>query len=210
MPVPSRSEQPHAAHGAGDGAPAKRSRPESTQSVSPPRVASPKARTGHSSRRVDVIEKRRRAEDLKTNRDGTISALIRRAKNDQFGAGRLGLLSKKTVSRLRCWLRLANLKSGPVFRAIDRHGHVRHEALDGSSINRIIKAMASDARLPKATAQALSGHSMRVGRAQDLMLDGFDLLPIMKAGGWKSFSVVGRYVENVELAKLLKGRGAWE
>jgi hypothetical protein len=38
----------------------------------------------------------------------------------------------------------------------------------------------------------------------------FDVLPIMKAGGWKSFSVVGRYVENVELAKLLKTRGVWD
>jgi hypothetical protein len=81
-----------------------------------------------------------------------------------------------------------------LFRAIDRHGHVKTEALDGSSINRIIKAMARDARLPKATTTGLSGHSMRVGRAQDLMLDGFDVLPIMKAGGWKSISVVGRYV----------------
>ena len=149
-------------------------------------------------------------EDLKPNRDGTMTILIRRAKDDQFGAGRLGLLSKRTVGRLREWLRQAGLKTGALFRAIDRHGHVRTEPLDGSSINRIIKAMARDARLPKATAEGLSGHSMRVGRAQDLMLDGFDLLPIMKAGGWKSYKIVGRYVENVELAKLLKTRGAWE
>ena len=107
-------------------------------------------------------------------------------------------------------VRQAGLKTGSLFRAIDRHGHVRTEPLDASSINRIIKAMARDARLPKATAEGLSGHSMRVGRAQDLMLDGFDLLPIMKAGGWKSYKIVGRYVENVELAKLLKTRGAWE
>ncbi|MGA2496057.1 MAG: hypothetical protein ABSF67_24570 [Roseiarcus sp.] len=47
-----------------------------------------------------------------------------------------------------------------------------------------------------------SGHSMRVGAAQDLMACGTGLLPIMTAGGWKSMNVIGRYVENAELAGL--------
>jgi hypothetical protein len=45
----------------------------------------------------------------------------------------------------------------------------------------------------------ISGHSMRVGAAQDLMADGLGILPIMQAGGWKSTNVIGRYVEHVEI-----------
>ncbi len=40
---------------------------------------------------------------------------------------------------------------------------------------------------------------MRVGAAQDLMSAGRDILTIMRAGGWKSFNVVARYVEAADL-----------
>ncbi|MFZ1962946.1 MAG: hypothetical protein WAU78_05675 [Roseiarcus sp.] len=43
---------------------------------------------------------------------------------------------------------------------------------------------------------------MRVGAAQDVVSDGVGLLPIMTARGWKSMNVIGRYVENAELAGL--------
>jgi hypothetical protein len=52
----------------------------------------------------------------------------------------------------------------------------------------------------------LSGHSMRVGAAQNLMAEGVGILPIMTAGGWKSVNVIGRYVENAELAGLERYR----
>lgn len=37
---------------------------------------------------------------------------------------------------------------------------------------------------------------MRVGAAQDLNRRGFDILTIMRAGGWRSANVVARYIEN--------------
>jgi hypothetical protein len=52
----------------------------------------------------------------------------------------------------------------------------------------------------------LSGHSMRVGAAQDLMADGLGILPIMQAGGWKSTNVLGRYVEHAEMGILARLR----
>ncbi len=45
---------------------------------------------------------------------------------------------------------------------------------------------------------------MRVGAAQDLIVSGLGVLPIMQAGGWKTMNVVGRYVENANLAPLLR------
>jgi hypothetical protein len=34
------------------------------------------------------------------------------------------------------------------------------------------------------------------------MTDGVGLLPIMRAGGWKSTNIIGRYVEHTEIALL--------
>ena len=45
------------------------------------------------------------------------------------------------------------------------------------------------------TVRNLSGHSMRVGAAQDMAGEGFNLLALMTAGGWKTAHVVARYVE---------------
>ncbi len=52
----------------------------------------------------------------------------------------------------------------------------------------------------------LSGHSMRIGAAQDMMVAGFDALAIMQAGGWKSANVVLRYVENAATRELHERR----
>ena len=43
-----------------------------------------------------------------------------------------------------------------------------------------------------------SGHSMRVGAAQDLLTRGFDTAAIMRAGGWKSVTTLARYLEKAE------------
>lgn len=44
---------------------------------------------------------------------------------------------------------------------------------------------------------------MRVGAAQDMMIAGLDILPIMAAGGWKTTNVVARYIENADLSPLV-------
>ena len=45
---------------------------------------------------------------------------------------------------------------------------------------------------------------MRVGAAQDMIVSGSSILPIIQAGGWRSMNVVGRYVENANLNPLLE------
>lgn len=49
------------------------------------------------------------------------------------------------------------------------------------------------------TADAISGHSLRVGAAQQLILNGYGILPIMRAGGWRSINPVARYIEHVDI-----------
>jgi integrase/recombinase XerD len=43
---------------------------------------------------------------------------------------------------------------------------------------------------------------MRVGAAQNMMLSEFDTLGIMQAGGWRTYSVLARYVENASSARM--------
>ncbi len=131
--------------------------------------------------------------------------LIPRSKSDAAGDGRLAYLSPETVALLKAWLEATKLRSGPLFRAL--HLNRPHEGtLATSSIRRIIKRATRRAGLHASVAKELSGHSMRVGAAQDMMVAGFDALAIMQAGGWKSANVVLRYVENAATRELHERR----
>ena len=122
---------------------------------------------------------------------------IPRAKNDPFGDGRIAGLSERTVRLVRRWLKQAGVKDGPLFRGLHT-AKIGSGHLETSSIRRLIKSAAARAGLCDAAAD-LSGHSMRVGGAQDLMTAGYDTLAIMTAGGWKDVDVVARYVEKAAL-----------
>jgi integrase/recombinase XerD len=45
---------------------------------------------------------------------------------------------------------------------------------------------------------------LRVGAAQDMKKSEIDLLPIMRAGGWRSKDAVSHYVENVDIRSIFK------
>jgi integrase/recombinase XerD len=147
-------------------------------------------------------------EDLNLTRQRGGMVLIRRSKNDPYGHGRQALLSPKCVRYLVEWLRAANINSGYIFCKIDRNDYVSSRPLHNATVAVIIKKRAKDARLPREKIKGLSGHSMRVGAAQDMVKSGVDLLPIMRAGGWKSIDMVGRYIEHAGIKILLKSRNA--
>lgn len=132
---------------------------------------------------------------------------VPRSKADPFGDGRVAYLSGATGERVLTWLEAAGISSGPLFRGLHRR-KVSGEALRTSSIRRLIKVAARRADLQPEIVGALSGHSMRVGAAQDMMVAGIDTIGIMQAGGWKSVDVVARYVENAAAHTLHQRRWA--
>ena len=73
--------------------------------------------------------------------------------------------------------------------------------LDTRDVRRILKAVAVTARLDHGT--AISGHSLRVRMAQDLVAADLDLASVMQAGGWSTPAMVARYTQ-----KLTARRGA--
>jgi integrase/recombinase XerD len=148
---------------------------------------------------------RLKVEDLGIAADAG-SILIRRAKSDQAGDGRVAWLSQDTLERVRAWMWAAGVGEGYLFRAVHR-GYASEEPLVNSSVRRLVKRAAERAGLDEA-GQRLSGHSMRVGGAQDMLLAGFDALAIMQAGGWKTPHIVLRYVEQAHTEQLHKERWA--
>ena len=62
-------------------------------------------------------------------------------------------------------------------------------------VNEIIKqALVRVKRYPGPSDLEVSGHSLRVGAAQDLLIKGHDMAAIMKAGGWTEPATVSRYL----------------
>jgi integrase len=152
-------------------------------------------------RRAELVALR--VEDLRPPANGSAQILIRRSKNDPYGEGRLGYVSPESLKLVHAWLNAAGIDAGYIFRAV-RHDRAGNRPLHPYSVNRILKQAARAAGLPAQAIEHLSGHSMRVGAAQDLIVSGLGVLPIMQAGGWKTMNVVGRYVENANLAPLLR------
>jgi len=132
---------------------------------------------------------------------------VPRSKADPFGDGRVAYLSPATIKRLTTWLEASGLREGPLFQGLHT-AKLSGRALNTSSIRRLIKVAAERAELEEAVVKGLSGHSMRVGAAQDMMVAGIDATGIMQAGGWRTFHVLARYVENAS-AELIHQR-RWE
>ena len=148
-------------------------------------------------RRSEVVALR--LEDIQFGDDGSATVLVRRSKTDQGGEGAMLWLSPRTTKALQAWLDGAGITGGVVFRSVDRGGHVGG-ALDAGDVARRFKVMAERAGIP---ADQISGHSARVGMAQDLVAHGAEMAAVMQVGRWKSPTMPARYAE-----RLSAGRGA--
>lgn len=124
----------------------------------------------------------------------TAGLTLRRSKTDQEREGCWLPLRAETLAALDQWIAAANLREGSLFRGIDPAGR----PLPGLSTEAIAiryRQLARRAGLPEAAVGRVSGHSLRVGAAQDLLLAGASLEELMRRGRWKKVSTVMRYVE---------------
>ena len=137
--------------------------------------------------------------DLSGESRGSGTVLVRRSKTDPEGRGAVQYLARDTMTLIREWLDRSRVRGGKLFRSLDRG--VIGARLDPSQIPRIYKAMAARAGLPPELVAGLSGHSTRVGAAQDMIAVGIGMPAIMQAGRWKTTATVNRYGE-----RLLPGR----
>jgi len=137
------------------------------------------------------------SKDLKLRDDGTLRVLIRRSKADPFGEGRVAFTSIKTAELVQRWLDWRGPHITYLFCPI-YHGKAIERSLSGDTIKRLVKTSAKKAGLNSKDIDDFSGHSLRVGAAQDLLCAGYDAAAIMRAGGWKSINILSRYLEKAE------------
>jgi site-specific recombinase XerD len=147
------------------------------------------------SRRSELVALR--DDDLVKRQDGTMRVLIRRSKADPYGLGRIAFTSPETARRVQAWTQWRGTRSAWLFCPIVQ-GKPVDRALSAPSVSRIIKTAAKTAGAQPEPSHKFSGHSLRVGAAQDLLTRGFATAAIMRAGGWKSTAVLARYLENAE------------
>jgi integrase len=139
--------------------------------------------------------------DIAFNGDGLVVTL-RRGKTDQEGIGRkVGLPFGSNpltwpVRSLRAWLDMAGIVSGPIFRAVDRHGNVADTRLTDQSVVLIVKRCAKAAGLDW---EKYAGHSLRSGLATAAAMADVSERAIMAQTGHKSLRMVRRYLRDGSL-----------
>jgi site-specific recombinase XerD len=123
---------------------------------------------------------------------------LRKSKTDQELLGRWIHPSERSADAITIWINQAKLDDGYLFRGINNAIDITYE-LKSSQINRIYKRLAKDAKLPKEVIDQISGHSMRVGAAQDLLKSGASMPMIMNRGRWSKTDTVMRYLEGANI-----------
>ena len=136
-----------------------------------------------------------RVEDVIVERDGSATALVRRTKTDAEGYGAELWIAPDSLALLKTWLERSDVREGAIFRAL-RNGVVRGRLAPGE-VPRIFKEMARAAGLPSGVVETISGHSTRVGAAQDMVGEGIGMGAVMNAGRWKTEASVIRYAERL-------------
>lgn len=108
------------------------------------------------------------------------------------------LLTGRPVRELKAWLMISLIKNGPVFRAIDRWGHLGAKALDGQSVNAIIKARCRQAGLSPA---AYSAHGLRSGYLTEAARRGVPMQEAMRQSRHRSVQQAADYYNEVEIVR---------
>jgi integrase len=139
-------------------------------------------------------------DDVEHVRQGIVLHL-RRSKTDQDGQGRkIAVPHGRTrwcpVRHLTAWLVHAQIGEGPIFRSINRHGHISPNRLSGEAVATITKRRVEAAGFDPAP---FSGHSLRAGFATSAVMAGASTFKIRAQTGHKSDAMLGRYVRDGSL-----------
>lgn len=129
-------------------------------------------------------------EDLAPDGSGGAILQLRMSKADPQGLGQLCAVASQVYQLIRLWLRASEISSGPLFRAINRHGTLGTSPLSRGSVSLIFKRMAPLMRLDPAR---VSGHSGRIGAVHDMQDARQATSAIALAGRWGTEYMVQLY-----------------
>jgi len=141
-----------------------------------------------------------RIEDISNmNADKGLQIRLRKSKTDPNAMGKWLHLSGRTQRAIEDWIDTSGIEEGFLIRRITKHGGILPRGITGGHINRIYKRIAAEAKLDADMIEHISGHSMRVGSAQDLLNSGASLPMLLNRGRWTKTDTVMRYVENAQV-----------
>ncbi len=124
-------------------------------------------------------------DDITRAADGSGRLIIRRSKTDQEGRGAVIYLGKPTMAAL------------DRIRPADAPPETSVFGISGPYISSRITSLAKKAGL----GPGYSGHSCRIGMAQDLAAEGYSLAQLMTAGRWTHPAMPARYTRNQAAAR---------
>nr|WP_280639349.1 site-specific integrase [Pseudomonas viridiflava] len=119
-------------------------------------------------------------------------------KTDRENHGRM--LSVPALKRLcpvqayEDWLRISGINEGPVFRAIDRWGHLGAQGLNPNNVSRLLRM----AFLRNGLGADYSGHSLRRGFATWASRNHWGTKALMDYVGWRDVQSAIRYIDAAE------------
>jgi site-specific recombinase XerD len=134
--------------------------------------------------------------------NGKLTITLRKSKTDQEGAGmvkNIPMLADKRVcaiTAVRAWIAESGIKSGALFRSIDRWAHLSETRLSDKDVARIVKRAAEGAGLE---AVQFAGHSLRSGFITEAAQHGAQSRDIMSQTGHKSERVMAGYIQDAGL-----------
>jgi integrase len=138
-------------------------------------------------------------EDLEFTEDG-MKVLIRRSKTDQEGAGQTVGIARGVklcpVEALKAWLSAAAITAGPIFRSVDRHGHLQDGAITPQVVALVVKRYATAAGFD---ARKYAGHSLRAGLVTSAAMNNVPEYVIQRQTRHKSTEMLRRYIRDVSL-----------
>ena len=141
---------------------------------------------------------------------GGVEILLPFSKADQEGIGTRVIIESGEeettcpVRVLKRYLYEAHITSGPIFRAIDRHGNISKNAITSESIALIVKRHVK--HVLGRNADHYGAHSLRAGFATVLDEHGATLAQIMQRGRWKSERVARGYIRSEAWQQPLSGK----
>jgi integrase len=148
-------------------------------------------------------------EDIAEAGDGSGSILIRRSKTDTTGEGATAYLSPLTMRLVQEWIMQAGIKEGAMFVRVRGSAGVG-ESLTAQNVSTVFRKVGQWIGLEREEWERISGHSARVGAAQDLLALNIDMASVMQAGRWKDTRMPMRYGEKVLASRGGMARAAKE
>ena len=125
----------------------------------------------------------------------TSSILLRKSKTDQDSTGKWLHLSPRAHLALTEWVKKLPEGQEMLYCGLNRALDISPQ-IGAGQINRIYKKIARKAGLNESVIEGISGHSMRVGAAQDLLNSGASMPIIMQRGRWSKTDTVMRYLDH--------------